>query len=106
VQWDGNGGVGGDWSDPLNWSTNGLPGTNDTAQIDANCSDAFPVLLSTPQSVGVVQVGYAGTGYLRIGNDLTVGRSGNATFTGGISLTLPVSLPDAGSATGEMQSSP
>src|SRR5690349_10625040 len=33
VSWDG-GGNGTSWSDPLNWSTNSLPGLNDDVLID------------------------------------------------------------------------
>ena len=70
------------WSDPLNWSSNLVPGAADTAVFDGTSVKNATIAINT--SVGGVQVnaGYTGTITQSAGATLTVGGAGFSQAAG------------------------
>src|SRR5690349_13547516 len=82
IAWDG-GGDGTNWSDPVNWSTNTLPGSSDdvTINIAANPTIQFTSAAGTPtiRSLNCAEAFNFAGGNLIVTN-------GASTFSGGLTL--------------------
>jgi hypothetical protein len=94
VSWDGGGGNS-DWNNPLNWDSDTVPGSQDTAVIDL--AGTFTVTLSTDVTIaGLTLGGTTGTQTLDTGDHtLTVNGPaavtphGSLLFGGTINVPLP-----------------
>src|SRR5881409_4058189 len=87
--WDGGGGADHNWSNPLNWSGDTIPGAGDVAVFDGTSTNDSTIDAGFAGSVAGIQInaGYTGTVTKAAGVTLTVGSSGysqaTGTFTGG-----------------------
>ncbi|HEV7745972.1 MAG TPA: DUF4214 domain-containing protein [Pyrinomonadaceae bacterium] len=88
IFWDNGGGADHNWSNPLNWSGDVVPGSGDIAVFDSS-SGAATIDAGFGGSIGGIDMrtGYLGTITHSSGTTLTVGASGFSqvagTFTGG-----------------------
>ena len=104
VEWTGNAGDGGQWSNPKNWSTHKVPGpTSDVCILTANGTSGSVLATSTPSiSVNSIQLGQGvglafGSGTVSIATSLT--SQGYLTLFG-TTLTAPSVNMQSGSLVG------
>ncbi|MGH2395134.1 MAG: hypothetical protein ACRDGH_16860, partial [Candidatus Limnocylindria bacterium] len=86
LTWDG-GGLTDLWSDPLNWSSDLIPGAADTAVFDGTSVKNATIAINTSVQGVAINAGYTGTITQSAGVTLTVGSAAFSqaagTFVGG-----------------------
>jgi hypothetical protein len=82
--WDGGGGADHNWSNPLNWSGDTIPGSGDIALFDSTSTNDSTIDAGFAGSVAGIQInsGYTGSITQAAGVILTVGSSGYSQATG------------------------
>ena len=74
VNWDADGGVGGQWNNNLNWDTNTVPLATETASgnVGGTSSASQPIVIDAPATCAVFELSYGQSAYLAINSDLDV----------------------------------